>query len=94
MAIFEREITNRLIRIESKLVRGFEELGINIDKEKSWLTVDDEARVVYIATLGRSILVMLCDMEREGATHFGENYEIVHNGETIGLIMLTRVEIR
>jgi len=93
VATFEREATNRLIRIESKLVRGFEELGINIDKDRDWLTVDNVARVVYISTLGRSILVMLSDMEREGATHLGENYEIVHNGETIGLIRLTRVEL-
>ena len=29
----DRELMNRLVRIESKLVRGFEELGVNIDKD-------------------------------------------------------------
>lgn len=94
MATFEREITNRLIRMESKLVRGFEEIGVNIDKDNNWLSVDDVSRVVYIATLGRSILVMLNDMAREGATHYGENYEIVHNGDTIGVIVFNRVEFK
>jgi len=80
--------------MKSKLVRGFEEIGVNIDKDNNWLSVDDASRVVYISTLGRSILVMLSDMAREGATHFSENYEIVHNGETVGLITFNRVEFK
>jgi hypothetical protein len=94
MASFERDVMNRLIRIESKLVRGFEELGVNIDKDNNWLTVDNQSRVVYIATLGRSLIVMLADMAREGATHIGEDYEIVHNGNTIGMIAFNPVEFK
>lgn len=48
----EKELMNRMTRIETKLVRGFEELGVNIDKDNEWITVDDDARVVYISTLG------------------------------------------
>lgn len=91
MASFEREVMNRLVRVESKLVRGFEELGVNIDKDADWLSVDVSARVVYIATLGRSMTVMLSDMVRMGATEFGKTYDIVHRGELVGTVILRRV---
>lgn len=87
MPSYEREVMNRLVRIESKLVRGFEELGVNIDKDTDWLSIDDAARVVYVSTLGRSITVMLSDMARAGATHVGKEYEVVHKGNNIGTII-------
>jgi hypothetical protein len=86
MATNEREILNRLVRIESKLVRGFEELGVNIDIESDWITVDDATRTVYISTLGRSLTVMLSDMVRLGAKQIGKDYEIVHKGTNVGVI--------
>lgn len=91
MSNFEREIMNRLIRIESKLVRGFEEIGVNIDKDANWLSVDDVSRVVYIATLGRSMTVILSDMAREGATHVGDVYELIHKGDVVGTILFNPV---
>lgn len=87
MATYEREVMNRLVRIESKLVRGFEELGVNIDKDADWLTIDDAARVVYISTMGRSLSVLLTDMVRAGATHTGREYELIHKGEVVGTVM-------
>jgi hypothetical protein len=87
MASYEREVMNRLVRIESKLVRGFEELGVNIDKDADWLTIDDAARVVYISTMGRSLSVLLTDMVRAGATHAGKEYELIHKGEVVGKVM-------
>ena len=84
----QRGMNNRLTRIESKLVRGFEELGISTDKNPEWLQVDDDAMVVYIDTIGRSIMVMLADMARAGATKFGQSYEIIHNEKSYGFIVL------
>lgn len=86
MASNEREIMNRLVRIESKLVRGFEELGVNIDIESDWITVDDATRTVYISTLGRSLTVMLSDMARLGARQVGKDYDIIHKGSHVGVI--------
>jgi len=94
MASFERDLMNRMVRVESKLVRGFEELGVNIDKDNEWLSVDDAARVVYIATLGRSLTVILSDMKREGATHIGDEYELVHQGEVVGGIVFNPLEYK
>lgn len=82
-----KELSNRLVRIESKLVRGFEELGVNIHDTADWLTVDDASRVVYLSTLGRSLTVMQTDMLRRGATHTGKEYDIVHRGDLVGTIV-------
>lgn len=82
-----KELSNRLVRIESKLVRGFEELGVNIDSQPDWLTVDDASRVVYLSTLGRSLTVMQTDMARRGATQVGKEYDIVHRGDLAGTIV-------
>jgi hypothetical protein len=88
---FERDTKTRLTRIESKLVRGFEELGISTDTNDDWLTVDDEARIVYVDTIGRSLMVLLADMSRAGATHFGDHYEVVHKGITVAVVELRKV---
>ena len=55
-----------------------------------WLTIDNAARTVFISTLGRSMTVMLSDMERAGATHVGKEYEIVHKGEVVGTVIFRR----
>lgn len=81
------DIKNRLTRMESKLVRGFEELGVNIDKDHDWLSVDDASNTVYIATLGRSLMVTLSDMQRMGATKSGQHYDLVHKGEVVGTVL-------
>lgn len=87
----EREVVSRLTRVESKLVRGFEELGISTDKDDDWLTVDDAARIVYVSTIGRSLMVLLSDMARLGASHFGDNYEVVHKGNIIAVVELRKI---
>ena len=87
----EKETLSRLVRVESKLVRGFEELGISTDKDDDWLSVDNAARIVYVSTIGRSLMVLLSDMGRLGATHYGVNYEVIHKGVTIAVVELRKV---
>jgi hypothetical protein len=88
---FERELFNRLVRIESKLVRGFEELGVNIDADSAWLSIDEPSRSVYVSTLGRSLTVLLSDMARAGATQVGKEYNIVHRGDVVGTIVFNKL---
>lgn len=88
---FEQNVITRLTRTESKLVRGFEELGITTDTNNDWLTVDNDARIVYVDTIGRSLMVLLAEMVRLGASHFGDNYEVVHKGETIAIVELRKI---
>lgn len=87
----DKQVTTRLTRLESKVVRGFEELGISTDKRDDWLTVDDASRIVYVDTIGRSLMVLLAEMVRAGATHFGEHYEVVHKGQSIAVIELRQL---
>jgi hypothetical protein len=81
-----KDLQYRLTRIETKLVRGFEELGVNIDQDKEWLSVDEQNLVVYVSTLGRSMTVILSDMARNGAKSVGKFYDIVNRGEVVGAI--------
>lgn len=91
MATFEKSVMARLVRIESKLVRGFEELGVNIDQEDDWLTVDDKNNYVYISTMGRSLTVILTEMARHGATKEGQAYELIHMGDVVGTVTFNKV---
>lgn len=88
---FERDLMNRVMRIETKLTRGFEELGVNIDADTEWLTLDEEQCVVYVATMGRSMTVLLSDMARAGAKQEGKHYDIVHRGDVVGSVVFRKI---
>ena len=79
-------VVTRLIRLESKLVRGFEEMGITLTPDQDWLTVDEENLIVHIKTLGRSLSAILKRMNERGALSFGSFYKIKYRGKIIGTI--------
>ena len=83
----QEESLDRLKRIETKIARGFEEMGISTDSDKDWMTIDDAARVIYIASLGRSLQVIKRDAVMKGATS-KKSYDLVHQGEVVGTIYL------
>jgi hypothetical protein len=85
-----RDLHQRVQRIESKLVRGFEELGVNISTDDNWMTVDNDHKVVYIDSLGRSLMVIRSDMLRHGADRYGHAYDLVHRGDVVGTIMMEK----
>jgi hypothetical protein len=80
-------VTSRLVRLESKLVRGFEELGVSLDVNRDWLTVDNIGKIIYISTTGRSLTVMMQEMKAQGATKVGEFYEVVHGGDLVANLL-------
>lgn len=84
----DNEILNRLTRIESKLVRGFEELGLDIDVDPNWMTVDEPARVLYVSSLARSLKIMNSEARRRGAEQTGKEYEVVHRGNVVATLTL------
>ena len=43
---FQTEVLNKLTRLESKMVRGFEELGADTDADPNWLSVDAASRAI------------------------------------------------
>ncbi len=85
---FETEVLNRLVRLESKVVRGFEEMGIDTDANPNWLSVDDASRVIYVSTIARSFKLMHSVAIAKGASQFGKEYDIVHKGDVIGTMTL------
>lgn len=86
------EVQQRATRTESKLVRFAEELGLNIENDPHWLTVNNDSRTVYVSTLGRSMLVILTDMKRNGAVHKGKTYDLVHRGEVVGSVVYREMQ--
>ena len=85
---FESDVINRLTRVESKIARGFEEMGVDIDVDPTWMTVDDVSRVIYVSTLGRSLKIVHSEAIRRGATHKGKEYDIVHRGKVVATVTL------
>lgn len=83
-----KDLVRRMIRIESRLVRGFEEIGVDLSVETGWLTVNNEKQEVYINSLGRSFSVMLNTMKENGANRFGQAYDIIYKNELVGTIVL------
>jgi hypothetical protein len=85
---FQTDVLNKLTRLESKMVRGFEELGADTDADPNWLSVDDASRVIYVSTLGRSFKIMHSVAVAKGAKQFGKEYDIVHKGDVVGTVTL------
>ena len=81
------EVIDRLKRIETKLVRFAEELGIDTDVSRDWLTVDEPNKVIYLATMGRSLAVMKIEAKRRGGTS-RLTYDVVHKGSVVATLTL------
>lgn len=82
------EIIDRLKRMETKIVRGFEELGIDTDVDPNWITVDNDSRVIYLANLGRSIAVIRKEAVKRGGMVFNKPYDLIHRGDVVGTLYL------
>lgn len=82
------ETIDRLRRIETKLVRFAEELGIDTDVQRDWLSVDNNTMVIYVSTLGRSMAVMKMEAMRRGAKA-GNFYDVVHKGDVCAKLFVS-----
>jgi hypothetical protein len=83
----DETVERRLIRLESKLVRGFEELGVDLDVKRKWLTVDNLSKSVEITTMGRSLLVIQQKMKEKGASNYGEWYKVFYRGGEVARVL-------
>lgn len=75
------------------MTRGFESLGVSVDKDVDWMTVDDVKREVRITTMSHSLKVVLAEMARRGATKRGSEYELIYQDGTVGWIIFDDSEI-
>ena len=83
------DIMNRLTRIETKVVRGFDAIGVNTNIEKHWFIIDDQSKEIKLKTLGRSIYSLLKEIEHENVS-VKTRYTIVFDNEKIGDIFVKR----
>lgn len=74
------EVGERLRRIETRVMRGFEEIGVDLYDQKDWLSVDEASKTIYVATLGRSIQVINNTAKKQGAV-LGKLYDVVWRGK-------------
>ena len=84
-----RDFANRLVRIESRLVRGFEELGINIDSDDQWFLIDDVNKTITLKTLGRSFKV-LQNLANKPNKNAKIPYSLYFENELFGQILVSR----
>jgi hypothetical protein len=80
---FKKTVLDRLARMESRMVEGFSQLGVNVkDRPDERITVDDVEGVVYLPHVG----VSLMEVKRHLAVGALKEYEIECNGVVIGVI--------
>lgn len=76
----ENEILQRLRRIETRILRGFEGIGVDTYDSKDWLSLDEATHTIYVSTLGRSIQVVNDAAKKQGAK-VGKTYDVVWRGD-------------
>jgi len=79
-----RAVFERLQRIEARVVRGFEELGVKVTDDEDWCQVDNELRVVHLRGPGRSLRAIQLAIKDAGG--YSEFYGVIVNGEVIAQV--------
>ena len=80
-----RAVFERLQRIESRVVRGFTEMGIKVTDDEDWCRVDNERKQVFVNGTGRSIRAIQLAIERAGG-YSGDNYDVFVAGEQVATV--------
>lgn len=75
MAMFER-----LQRIETRLVRGFGEMGVKVVDDEDWCNVDIERLEIHLKGLGRNIRSIQLAIASAGGCS-GDYYDVIVDGE-------------
>ena len=83
----DKELLRTVSRIETKLVRFAEELGVDIDVDPDWITVNRVNSTILLTTLGRSLLVIKAEALKRGAVA-GSPYMVWFEGKAVGMLYL------
>ena len=81
----ERAMFERLQRIESRLVRGFTELGVVVCDDEDWIRVDVERLEVHMKGMGRNLQSIRLAIANAGG-YSSAIYNILVNGEPVGSV--------
>jgi hypothetical protein len=80
----EKGIFDRLQRMESRLVRGFTELGAIVCDDDEWIRIDLVKMEVHMKGSGRSFKAVLMALRNAGAGT--GSYRMLANKEVLGTI--------
>jgi len=78
------DLKGRLIRLETKVIRGFEELGADTNQDPNWLEVEGDS--IHINTMGRSMQVILATARKKGAAIGTRPYTVRYRGKAVATI--------
>lgn len=81
----EKAMFDRLQRIESRVVRGFTELGVVVCDDTDWIRVDVERREVHMKGLGRSIRAIQIAIINAGG-YDKNSYRVFVGGEPVATV--------
>lgn len=75
-ADFQREVTKRLKRMETRLVSGFEKMGINMVDHSTGITIDHDKGIITITSLGTTVGDLMNAIGNRKA-----EYYVMYNGK-------------
>lgn len=81
-----KRIEDKMTRLETRITRGFEELGIDTYAHSDWLFVDNATRTIHVTTGGRSLLVIAKTAKNKGAELDDHDYHLCLEGDVIGTL--------
>lgn len=80
-----RAIFERLQRIETRVVRGFTELGVVVVDDDDWCRVDNDRSEIHLKGAARSIKSIQLALQSAGGTP-GGSYDVLVAGEKIARV--------
>jgi uncharacterized membrane protein len=81
--ISEKALMDRLQRIESRMVRGFSEMGVRVTDDDDWFKVNEDTSEVLLKSPGKSIASIWLAMRAAGC-RAGKQYHLKIRGEYVG----------
>lgn len=86
MDITDKGIQAFLRRIDTRLVRGFEELGVTVIDSDGWFKVDHTKSIIHITSKGKSLSTIQITMRQAGCVA-GQLYGIYFENKYMGEIL-------
>jgi hypothetical protein len=80
-------LIERLQRIESRLVRGFSELGVRVTDDEDWFVVDHSSKTISLKSSGKSIASIEIAMRAAGC-EVGSMYDLLIAGDRTGTLLM------
>ena len=81
-----RELLSRVQRMESRMVRGFSELGVRVTDDENWFKFNPETGEILMKSPGKSLSAIWVAMRAAGCVP-NVAYRMKVQGEVVGTII-------